>query len=270
MKGSDIMQRISGWLGIMTLVTATLVLTSTQARAEQDHLLGYKAKDLNAVPAPADVAVATMLTNGNCQLKKAKFMLLQAEKNGGDDPRGGAPGNFVCYKAKCADVPSPVTADTQFGTVSMESKKAHILCLPADADICGDNELDGTEQCDGTADGACPGNCLPDCTCPPCPGEVVGGFCWFFGAQGESCDTVCGNQGRTYDAATETYAGSGGTDANCTAVLTAFGQTFNGTNSSTSGVGCSVLPVFGGFRITSPATTGAGSVGNISRACACQ
>lgn len=35
-----------------------------------------------------------------------------------------------------------------------------------DPDICGDNELDGTEVCDGTDDAACPGVCEEDCTCP--------------------------------------------------------------------------------------------------------
>ena len=38
---------------------------------------------------------------------------------------------------------------------------------------CGDNTVEGGEQCDGTDDLACPGMCAPDCTCPgatPTPG----------------------------------------------------------------------------------------------------
>ncbi len=32
---------------------------------------------------------------------------------------------------------------------------------------CGDNVREGTEECDGTDDAACPGECRGDCTCPP-------------------------------------------------------------------------------------------------------
>src|SRR5437899_207970 len=35
-------------------------------------------------------------------------------------------------------------------------------CLPA----CGDGVANGTEQCDGTDDAACPGLCGTDCACP--------------------------------------------------------------------------------------------------------
>lgn len=31
---------------------------------------------------------------------------------------------------------------------------------------CGDNTREGTEDCDGTDDAACPGSCNADCTCP--------------------------------------------------------------------------------------------------------
>ena len=30
---------------------------------------------------------------------------------------------------------------------------------------CGDNVTDEGEECDGTSDDACPGDCLTDCTC---------------------------------------------------------------------------------------------------------
>lgn len=32
--------------------------------------------------------------------------------------------------------------------------------------VCGDNTAEGPEQCDGTDDGSCPGSCQLDCTCP--------------------------------------------------------------------------------------------------------
>jgi hypothetical protein len=33
--------------------------------------------------------------------------------------------------------------------------------------VCGNGMVEGTEQCDGTADGECPGRCGADCTCGP-------------------------------------------------------------------------------------------------------
>ena len=65
----------------------------------------------------------------------------------------------------------------------------------------------------------------PAGSCPsPLPCEATtGGFCWFLGADDVTCDAVCAIAGRAYDSATETYAGSGGSDANCIAVLDALG-----------------------------------------------
>jgi len=54
-------------------------------------------------------------------------------------------------------------------------------------------------------------------------GAIVGGLCWYLGAAGESCNTVCANQGLAYDPATNTYVGAAGTGANCEAVLDALG-----------------------------------------------
>src|SRR5262245_20581206 len=69
------------------------------AFAEQDHLKAYKIKDLNLVPAPASpVTVDNQFGSESCELKKPQFFLVQSEKNGGDDPRGGPAGDFVCYK----------------------------------------------------------------------------------------------------------------------------------------------------------------------------
>ena len=62
-------------------------------------------------------------------------------------------------------------------------------------------------------------------TCPPaCGGTSVGGYCWYFGAGGESCDTVCTGRGGCNITGTRDYAGSAGSLANCQAVLTALGQ----------------------------------------------
>ena len=51
--------------------------------------------------------------------------------------------------------------------------------------ICGDNVVNqASEECDGTDDTACPGQCRADCTCPPpptCGDNVVN-------QAGEECD----------------------------------------------------------------------------------
>ena len=40
------------------------------------------------------------------------------------------------------------------------------ITCPGPGQVCGNNIQEGTEQCDGTDDAACPGLCQTDCTCP--------------------------------------------------------------------------------------------------------
>ncbi len=120
-----------------------------------------------------------------------------------------------------------------------------------------------------------------------CAGTLVGGFCWYFGANNQSCDTVCATNGG-YNNGTETFAGSGGSGANCTAVLDALGQSQPGCTGAEArtglAVGCGMdfetansCPTGGStrnyVRYTSPTTTGSGSSASsslfIRRACAC-
>jgi hypothetical protein len=64
-------------------------------------------------------------------LKKPKFLLMQGEKNGGDDPRGGQPGNFLCYKAKCTSASQIIPGEDQFAADhSLELKKTQLVCAP--------------------------------------------------------------------------------------------------------------------------------------------
>ena len=102
---------------------------------------------------------------------------------------------------------------------------------------------------------------------PPC-GVTTGGFCWFLGASGADCDTTCAAQGRVYDTATNTYAGSGGSDGNCSAVGTALGgSSFMPLPFCGAGIGCWMN---GGviLRCPSPLTTSF-ATGSGSRVCAC-
>ena len=110
-------------------------------------------------------------------------------------------------------------------------------------------------------------------------GVEVGGACWFLGELAESCDTVCANAGLSYDAATETYAGSGGTLLQCYAVLDALGQTSPPLEDSgdtncflfnVPGLGCIVDSNLRRLRCAVPPTTSSTSLGIAERACACQ
>jgi hypothetical protein len=106
------------------------------------------------------------------------------------------------------------------------------------------------------------------------PCTPVGGSCWTLGQPGDGCDAACFQIGMSYDPATETYAGSGGTNANCTAVLVdLLGSPFAIANDTTcaAAVGCQRDLFFPGlFRCTSPPTNGGASAPGIRRACACQ
>jgi hypothetical protein len=155
------------WSVAAALALGVHFLAVGAARAEEDHLIGFKIKDLNAVPGLAGVAVTADFGNETCDLKRPEFMLVKSEKSGGDDPRGGTAGNFVCYKARCTGaVPPTVTTDSQFGVHAIESKKAKLVCLPLNQ--CGDGDVDPGEECDGADNSACPGLCRSDCTCTPC------------------------------------------------------------------------------------------------------
>lgn len=126
----------------------------------------------------------------------------------------------------------------------------------------------------GTGNGSRFGvNDAPAASCPsppPCD-ATTGGLCWFLGAKDASCDAACAIKGRAYDSATHTYAGSGGTDANCIAVLDALGVAAGPLNTNSScfdGLGCLYAPL-GRARCTAPPTNSSSSAGAVQRVCAC-
>lgn len=181
------------------MIIAAVIMVSgavaTSAIAEQDHLNGYRIKDGNSVLPPANPYVlTTQFGNETCELKKPHLYLSQSEKAGGDDPRGGQAGDFVCYKARCTG-PLPPTTDgvTQFGTHSLQPKRTKVVCLPMNPVICGDGNVDPGETCDGVADAACPGFCQPDCTCQPnvCGNNVREGAEICDGTDASACPNDC-------------------------------------------------------------------------------
>ena len=110
---------------------------------------------------------------------------------------------------------------------------------------------------------------------PACTGMTVGGSCWYLGDAGASCTSTCAAQGLAYDPATETYAGSSGSDDQCVAVLSALTpysiSLWTGVTDCGVGLGCH-LADYGAVRCPAPPTT-ADAAGEalqlVSRACAC-
>lgn len=106
--------------------------------------------------------------------------------------------------------------------------------------------------------------------CPPqCAGKSVGGYCWYAGVSDQSCTQVCSARGGVNMAGTRDYAGSGGTNANCLAVLNALSLGSGAIqNSGTANLGCSFVGLFGRQRYPTT-TTAEASNALAQRACAC-
>jgi len=108
-----------------------------------------------------------------------------------------------------------------------------------------------------------------------CGGVKVGGYCWYYGNDGQSCATVCSARGG-YNSATQSYAGNTGTNANCNTVLTALAA---GGGTSTADSMCNAGLEYAGCvievtfvlrgRCTNAATNASAAVAGYRRACAC-
>lgn len=262
--------------GAAALVVA---LGAAMAVAEEDLLVGVKVKD--GTPPPNSTHAYTSSTApgwaGNCTLKKPQFYLTRGEGDGGDNPFGGPAGEYVCYKATCDESPPdtyPAVEDAR-GSHTLEGKKVKLICLPAQQPVCGNDLIEVGEDCDGIDLGACMAGCAPDCSCappPPCPGAIVAGTCWVVGDLGDNCTQTCTLTGRAYDAATETYAGSGGTIANCAALMAALGGGSPAAASCSSGLGCTLGSgfLFLDKFCSSPATNAFAADANHARICGCE
>jgi cysteine-rich repeat protein len=122
-----------------------------------------------------------------------------------------------------------------------------------------------------------PSVCGPAGSCPVSilGPKSVGGYSWYLGLAGQSCNTTCAAKGLTYNTATLSYAGSGGSQAQCGNVVTAFGRTlWNATWSCAQGWGCMNDSTQSQSQwCQSPATDAtspdSGSYSGICRYCAC-
>ena len=117
---------------------------------------------------------------------------------------------------------------------------------------------------------------VKDATAGACCQANTGGFCWFLSfLAGENCDATCTRMGKTCDVAgTVNYAGTGGTLAQCDAVLDALlGPGNTGDNNILLDRGCMRDGSGQRFRaIGSPTICGGPDAPGtgIFRACACQ
>jgi hypothetical protein len=236
--------------------TSASVFVPAGSKWEPAGSTAFKFKDSSGTPAGARKAVRKSGTAG-----KSKVLLKGKGVNLPDvlTPQG---------------LPLPVTVQLVNSDTNTCFKAVYNSAGPNDANQfkatrrasdpgCGNDMVESPiEECDGNADGACPGICTSDCRC--CE-ATTGGFCWFLGDADLSCDAVCAAAGKVYDPATETFAGSGGTSANCGAVLQALGVG-NGSAadlSCTLGVGCTrvaqLLPCAAHLRPQSRPSRGGGA-----------
>jgi hypothetical protein len=184
------------------------LLFATTAVAEQDHLLGYKVKGVEKLKPGTTHVLTTEFSEDlgphNCEVKgRVKFFLTQAEKDGGDDPRGGPAGHFACYKAKCSGmVPLEVHVDHQLGQETYLPKKVQILCLPVDTRVCGD--CDDNASC--TLDYCCDDPVGLGCTLGECVHEPQHVAC----SDGNACTGIemCAPSDANADPSTGCVAGT--------------------------------------------------------------
>lgn len=197
----------------------------------------------------------------------------------------------------------PVTGDAAAiaGAISARSECiADALAGDASCLLCGNAQLDPGEDCDiglsvastcgieaGLSAGtlACGSDCHYDtsgCAAAPCnlytTSDNLLGACWYLGASWKSCTETCAAESLVYDPATESVAGSGGSDVNCWTVLTSFptapvsdnpGTAENPTDESYAGLGCFTGVNYDYARDTRPTTPDA-KRGAHRRACACR
>lgn len=166
-------------------------------------------------------------------------------------------------------------------------------CDVAGAALCGNGVIDAGEVCDqGRLGGETCGSqtagvknvgtlvCGAGCTsfdtsacveCPATDSALIDGSCWVLGAASASCDGACAAAGMSYSTVTE-LAGSGGTLADCAAVLDQLGASADVVQNSGPllGLGCSTFPGGVFYWRNSPATTSTDFYSGFRRACSCQ
>jgi len=105
-------------------------------------------------------------------IRKAKHLCLPVAVNGVS--RKNPAGHLMCYQAKAARGEPKhagvigIRVGNAFAQLEgLSTKKEEEICFPAVVNpTCGDNKVNQpTEECDGSSDSACPGQCSSNCGC---------------------------------------------------------------------------------------------------------
>ncbi len=187
----------------------------------------------------------------------------------------------VAMGLRAAEAPDFSKCDARFAEAWGKAEERAQGACPTHGDVDAlrrDLESCTTEV--STALETSPGTPPPRCLTS---GFLVGGRCWFVSGAGESCDERCAGQALAYDAATESFAGSGGTLGNCQKLVNGYLAIFYPGLSlgaldhpcadfGLGGLGCAALSV--GFaavpvRCTTPPTTSLAEHPDAARFCAC-
>jgi hypothetical protein len=151
---------------------------------------------------------------------------------------------------------------------------------------CANGSKDGTETDVDCGGGECPrcdvektcrgdddcvtSFCNRKSVCALCAGASLAGFCWYLGDAGTSCDATCADHHGCDEKGTISYAGSSGTDDQCTEVAKRFDlrdkphQPWSNNN-----LGCHLCGEYTYWAKSAPATTCAGFSEGCRRMCAC-
>jgi hypothetical protein len=176
--------------GVGLLFTAS----SASSQIHNDHYACYQLKH-KFPKGQAGTLSNQVEVAGQYAKCKLKHLCVPTLKNGGGNI-SNANAHYLVWQCKGGKPVVPYTVSDQFASGVVTTKKLKFLLNLAS---------------------------MPPSTTGPCAGggARVGGFCWYLGDQFASCDSTCGAMGMTCDPATVTYAGSGGTTANCQAVVDA-------------------------------------------------
>jgi hypothetical protein len=159
---------------IRTLAVATLLALAVGGTASAqvpDHLQCYKVKD-TAIILKGTVDLQDQLSGplSPCKISKAALYCRATTKSNAnvfDITTPIVPLQFtgvaladdqdrICYKVSCPKLDPPVADQTvtdQFGQHTLTKLKTGMLCTPASpgATYCGDGNINGVEDCDGSA-----------------------------------------------------------------------------------------------------------------------
>ncbi len=121
--------------------------------------------------------------NSNCKNEFCGDGILQSGLGEECDDGNNANGdgcNSNCQTEFCGDETTQTGLGEECDPPSSECSGGGTCDNECQCPNCGNNQIDGSEDCDGTADSACPGQCTGACTCPSCGDNVLD--------SGEECD----------------------------------------------------------------------------------